>query len=297
MKKTLCIDVGGTRIKAAIIPGSSSLNSLPAIPKTAIRSLGWLNRTLPEIVSPENWASIANQLEMKGKFNDVAICVPGPVENGRFKREDLSIPTDLLDQLKTHSTCHVSKLVKDADAWTVGACIYFKLSKKKIKYPAIALAFGTGIGLSLALNETTIYSTEISRWSYGFSRVEKISGKRISQPCKVHGILGADYFAWVAKEKRHWDYQRIRLEFTRRVVALIRDLQPKIEQDIGDIRSLIVGGGNAEFLSIRGLKEKINIDVYSLWSRKIEIDPDLIPLIGLHEIISNPKHEILKVSF
>ena len=288
--KNLCIDVGGTRIKAAIIQSISTLEAIQAIPKIAIGSLGWLNRSLPEIVSSDNWASIVNQID--DKFDNIAICVPGPVENGRFRRNDLDVPEKLLDKFNKISPKPVSILEKDADAWTSGACHYLKLTKNPIHYPAIALAFGTGIGLSMASDEKIIYSIEISQWAHGFSHLQKAAGKSFSEPWKVHHILGLNYFTWVKENKMHWDYERIRREFTKRLIALMLDIEPTLSKHVGKVRTLIIGGGNSQYVSLHGLNHKIPIKIESLWDRKISIDPDIIPLIGLYQLEKTPNMKI-----
>jgi hypothetical protein len=61
MSNILCIDIGGTRIKAAILNNNIDLNSLRNTKVEIIRSLGWLNSSLPSIISKNHPASIIQQ--------------------------------------------------------------------------------------------------------------------------------------------------------------------------------------------------------------------------------------------
>jgi len=284
MKNILCIDVGGSRIKAAVLPKELDVNGLGKYKIETMRTLGWLNQSLPEIVSNENWASLAGQKKLSDEYSEIAICVPGPVRNGEFERTDVSVPRDLQRRLENISNKPVL-LVKDADAWTAGAATFARLTNKPFNFPAVALAFGTGVGFSVACDRDRILSVEMSQWPWDFPSLQQASGQPIKEPWMVHHILGKQFFEWVDEKQKDWTYERIRNEFSNRVSALLKDTIPRISKAVGDVKTVIIGGGNSEFASVRSLQEQfVDIEVKSLWHRKVSVNTDIIPLLGLHQL-------------
>ena len=163
MNSILCIDVGGTRIKAAVLPERVDVDGMGRTPRIALRTLGWLNQFLPDIISRDNWASVVRHRELPIGYDEIAICVPGPVINGRFLRTDIDVPADLLLELRERTDKPVH-LYKDADAWAAGAVAYSSLRQQPLSFPAIALVFGTGVGFSVDCDEARILSVEIGQW-------------------------------------------------------------------------------------------------------------------------------------
>jgi hypothetical protein len=298
MKHILCVDVGGTRIKATVLPWEiNDIQTLQNAPKMTVRSLGWLNKSLPNIINKDNWASLINQETRFPDFDFVALCVPGLVKNGLFYRQDLGIPTDLHKRLMKLTERTVCPLIKDADAWTIGALSYLKMQDEYTATPTLTVVFGTGIGVSAASSSKTIDSIDISEWGHGFPLVEKKSGQKITLPWEIHAILGRQFFDWVGDHKRHWTYQRIREEFTDRLIALLKDLLPRMNNVTGTIGNVLIGGGNAEYASISTIESQLGIKVKSFSNRIVDLDPDLIPLLGLHQVAVDSRITINQPNF
>jgi len=292
--KILCIDVGGTRIKAAVMSGPLGINELKMITPSTMRSLGWLNGSLPKIISVDHWAGMISKIS--DDYLEIAICVPGPVKGGQFYRNDrASVPRNLQSECQKYAKNKKVRIYKDADAWMAGAIAFRKLSHKTLKYPAIALIFGTGVGLSAALDETSIQSLEITELPIPFEHLAEGSGCPIDKKWKVHDILGKQFFEWVDNHQKEWDYDRVRKEYSKRVVALFNDIAPHLSRYAGNINTLIFGGGNAEYISISHLSEKCGVQIKSLYSRDSEVNPDVVPLVGLYELAVTGKPSITVV--
>jgi predicted NBD/HSP70 family sugar kinase len=126
MKSILCIDIGGTRIKSAVLPESPTFNQVKNAPTMVVRTLGWLNHSLPKLIDPRHWSSLAAHYRNQGiHYDSVALSVPGVIDGeGRFKRSDLihgpaKVPEELLEALRKTAGCPVT-VIKDADAWMMG---------------------------------------------------------------------------------------------------------------------------------------------------------------------------------
>lgn len=278
MKKVLCIDVGGTRIKAAVLPERLTDSVLARQPICVLGTLGWLNGSLPELLSPDNPFSLVNQPGLAADYNAVAIGVPGPVVDGRFLRTDLGVPEELGREFERFTDKPV-RVVKDADAWTIGAATWTLRSDQEIAYPALGLTLGTGVGMSLAQGPDDFRSLEVSAMAVHFAETERASGYAIDQNWKVHHVLGNPFFEWVRADKRHWTRRRVRQEYSKRVVAFVRDLRSCLP-----LRSVLLGGGNAVFVSADTVQTGTDLDTKSFSDAGNNVRADLLSLIGLHRL-------------
>jgi hypothetical protein len=288
MNQTLCIDVGGTRIKSAVLPKNPSLDDLKAAESMSVRTLGWLNHSLPNLLKPDCWAGLADYYNRKQIcYNHISISVPGPVDKeGCFLREDLTsgaakCPKQLLHALKQASGKSVT-IINDADAWILGFLRYADLIGESLTYPVLSIAFGTGIGTSMATDSKTIHSVEISSLeSMIWKKLRKSAQRDFTNSWYVHGIIGRTFFEWVEKSHPEWDYPTIREQFSARVLAACEDLEPILKQRFGNTGTIVLAGGNAEFVSVSKLEKSLNCRVFSLTDRHTQLTPDLISLLGV----------------
>ncbi len=118
-----------------------------------------------------------------------------------------------------------------------------------------------------------------------WDRLTAAAGPTICQSWQVHRILGREFFAWVAGQKKHWSAERISQEFTRRVIAFVLDARESLSEglggDFGAFESLVVGGGNAEHISARDLERETGHNVRVLARPALPVVPEVIPLVGL----------------
>jgi predicted NBD/HSP70 family sugar kinase len=278
MKNVLCIDVGGTRIKAAVLPERLTDGVLGELPVCVLGSLGWLNRSLPELLSPDNPFSLVNRPGLAADYDAVAIGVPGPVVDGRFLRTDLDVPEELGREFERLTDKPII-VVKDADAWTIGAATWALRSNQEIGYPAVGLTLGTGAGVSLVLGPDRFRSQEVSGMAVRFAETERVSGYAIDQNWKVHHVLGNPFFEWVRADKRHWTRRRVQQEYTKRVVAFLHDLRSCLT-----LQGVLLGGGNAAFVSAAAVRSQTGVHIMSFSDASNNIGADLVSLLGLHRL-------------
>lgn len=287
MKTILCIDIGGTRIKSAVLPQYPDIQQARNAPHMVVRTLGWLNQSLPSLLDPNHWPSLAAYYKkIDIDYDSVAISVPGVVENGIFMRSDLvskpsCVPRNLLSAMQNKAGCPLT-LIKDADAWMMGYQSYSRALGINVHYPALLLAFGTGFGIAVAADSNTVYSIEAGDMSVtNWNNVFQASGHHFSQGWEIHRIVGRSFFDWVDHHKKHWDHTRIRDEFSKRVKAALEDILPWIEKRLGKrVQTVALAGGNAEYVSVRVL-ESTGRTIVSLTDRLSKLDPDLITVMGV----------------
>lgn len=281
MAKRLVADIGGTRIRATVLPERCSLKVLAEARIRAIRSIGWLNGTLPFVLSPDHWASIARDL---GPFDSIALGIPGTVDgNGRLDGwlvRQRGVPADFRSQVERMWSRPV-RLMNDAVAWGCGTAEVLRLCSLPDPLPSCCLVLGTGIGLSMRLADGTVRPIEIGDCPNPMRCLAEACGQDLREAWRAHHVVGRPFFDWVQDARPSWDYDEVRRQFTLRVAALFRDILPWLRGQVGSIRQVVVGGGNAEILSVRGLEERIGMPVIALRWGVIPFDPDLVPLAGL----------------
>ena len=274
MSRTFCIDIGGTRIKAAILKDDITLDELKLVQPKVVRTLGWLNESLPDIVP---------FLDDGSTYDRVYISIPDDVlANGReiigYLPGAYKVPRNFAERCEDITGCPVA-LVNDAVAWTKGIGNYFRLQGRldDIVYPSASIIFGTGVGFAYSSGETdtNVTSNPISACSYG--NLSKAAGKEIKEAYEIHGIIGETFFDWVRSDHRDWDLLRISEEYTKRVVAFLKDVQPSL----GKLETLFIGGGNVRYVISHQVKDALGIEVHSLIQEELKLNPDLIPLVGL----------------
>lgn len=281
MAMRLVADIGGTRVRAAVLPDTLSREVLAGTRTSAIRSIGWLNGTLPAILSPDHWASLARDLQ---PFDSVVIGIPGCVDrsgnlDGWLVRQR-GVPGDLQRHVERAWSKPV-RLMNDAEAWGRGATEILRLASIANLFPSCCLTLGTGLGMSLRYRDGSVLPVEIGDFPGPLRFLRDACHQDLPDAWRAHHVVGRPFFDWVHDEQPAWDYDRVRHEFTTRVAALVRDVLPWLQGRTGPLRQVVIGGGNAEFLSARGLQERVGLPVIVLRRGVIPFDPDLVPLAGL----------------
>ncbi|MDI9529798.1 MAG: hypothetical protein QM233_07715 [Candidatus Cloacimonadota bacterium] len=297
--KVLCIDVGGTRIKASILKPNMKLNDLKEVKVLATRTIGWLNQSLPKIVDPNHWASFTCKENQKAFRDFEAIAIDGPWDiRGDsicgYYPDTYNIPEKLNDQLwKTsgidnNTRKRVISHQNDAEAWLRGGLYYYKLKAESITFPIISLIFGTGVGVSYSkdgkqldvLNPSLVKYPNLSRYinlEHNYQVHDYFSEKR-----------SWSFFRSVREdnERRHWDYDRVRAEYSKRVVALTNDIVAEKRKELKKPKMVFIGGGFSEYVSERTVSEKLGIKTKVIRSFDLDINMDLIPLLGNLDLAS-----------
>lgn len=290
VSKILCVDIGGTRIKAGVLSHEAGQREVQGAQVVVVPTLGWLNDSLPRLLSTENVSAILRRGLVEPEHGEIRVSVPGPVTEGRyFERHDLwaqGVPRDLKRAFEEHSDPLSVWLIKDADAWAAGIVRCAELFEIPLEYPSLVLTVGTGVGISAARSPDVLMSLEVAASPpCAWDRITAAAGPSISESWQVHQVLGREFFAWVAAEKKRWSFERIRREFTKRVIAFVLDARDSLSECLGEefdaFRSLVVGGGNAGHISVQDLERETGHKVRVLSRPAFPVIPEVIPLLGL----------------
>jgi hypothetical protein len=285
--RTLCIDVGGTRIKSVILPQNVDLQTAADARPYAIRTLGWLNHSLPKVVDPDHWAGVAAYYRRQGQdYDRIAMDLPAGISPAGevIGRNDLVLSDARLPRQIKPLEAAAKKpvtLLNDAEAWMHGIASYAELTSLSLSWPVLALILGTGLGVAGGRDPRTLMILDPMEASWAGSKCEKVTGMAMAEPWRVHQAVGREFFGWIERERQGWSYEEIRSQFTRRAEAVVEGMEAQVRSRLGQVRTIVIGGGNAEFVSVRMLAKLTGVNVVALSQGSSKLLPDLTPLLGL----------------
>ncbi len=281
-EKRLCIDIGATRLKWSVLPRAINGEDFPGMQTYSMRTLGWLNSSLEDLLDPDNWSGINHARRQLPAYDSIGIgiCTQLTASGKIFGNlRGRGVPADLKERFERQTGKPVI-LMNDAEAWLRGAVTYCESRPATPGvghpgYPSVALVLGTGVGWAWAKDAEWVAPKE---FVHGFAapHLSKAAGMK-SDDGAVHQVLGKPFFEWVDGKNPGWSYPTIREEFTKRVVALLQD----VGQLRGSPRTIFICGGNAEYVSIREIAKSIGVPVIMFREPELAIQPDLVPLLGL----------------
>lgn len=308
---TLSIDLGGTRVKAAIFPKELTWEKLKEIKTYSFSSKEWLSEKLPELLvkSPNN--PLSNLIDTPGRT--VVISVSGPVFRGGeyIDTYNRGVPFQLRRECEKRAHNRVD-IENDTVTWVQGYMTYKKLKDEEIVYPSLVVVIGTGLGVAVLENQTTLHKIETSFIPCPFHRLKEMTKRQFDEVAydrwKARYTLGKAYFDWLFKEES-FDEERMRpylTEYNQRFEVFIEELLEWVEQAIGiKVKGLVVGGGYSRFICpSKKIPLKIDLESPIILERE-GISPDLIQLLGydakerekLHVEFHPPLDDVLKYYF
>lgn len=287
-KPSLCIDVGGTTINAALISKRPGLLELQKTPLLTIRTTGWLNSSLPGLPFEPPVNAIAGD----GFVNAGSIFLCGPFVltqgNDKILKDDYYVKNHKVPintpELITKSTGITCRLFNDAAAWLSGAIYYLELINEAPEFPVMALSLGTGVGLAYAERKGEVQELNIGKKFYGgdFNRLSNVAGYwKNPGSGKVHNILGYPFFEWVRNKRRDWDSSTVKSEYSHRLKALLWDLHHQKRFPLNRVKTVVVCGGSTDYVNRELLQANSLMNFHVLTKESLSVAPGLIPLLGM----------------
>lgn len=284
MANILCIDIGGTRIKSALLNDEITIEELKNTNVKTMETLGWMNSSLPQIMCKNHPASLIHDNENLGHYNSIAIGVPlKVVDNGKIVEGHyikFGVPKNLFEAFKEKAHCDIV-ITNDGRAWIHGILEYFQLCSIEIEFPCLAVVLGTGVGLAYSDSYTKIKGLEFSHHNHNFKHLSTIINEDIHDGSRIHDLLGKRFFHDIEDKYKTWTYLEIQNEYTERLLCLFKDMEEANLYNFKNVKSIMIAGGNSKYLSLSSLKSSINKSTYILDKNFLQLNPDLISLLGL----------------
>lgn len=277
--RVLSVDIGGARIKAAVIDFSklSSSEELKEIRITTLPSREYLPSRLLELFDPNNRNGL---LQLIGQdFDTVHILLPADIKNKGEEafRSDLKYPLRLREKLEKLIGKPV--VLENNAIGAMQGFIFWDLHMgHEVAYPVLQISFGEGISASYAPTVGTGSELHISSLKADWKSLSKILNQPVQASSWTHGKM-RDAFLEVFKGGD-------RNKMVRAVNQFIITVLTQLEKEGHPVNTLIVGGGFSNLFNQADLDLSPQFKhVYGviLSDTNLEdqgINPDLIPLLS-----------------
>lgn len=284
--RTLCADIGGSRIKAAILHPGISLEELRQTPFLEMSSQQWLNEFFPNLFDPHLIGSISQKIS--SSYDLISFGISGPVVNSRLYINPLNtVPRELKNECEKIGKCTVF-IENDVIIWGRGAIYWQNLIGKKMTFPCLGITLGTGVGVVLLTSPHDICNIDISYIDITLRRLQEISQEQPAWSSTgkliAHELLGNPFFDWAKREHPEWSEKILADTYNKRVIAFLKDMQEFIKTQLNTTPHIfMIGGGNSRFIKYNLLHKKLNKKLLLLNPQALalfNISPNAISLLG-----------------
>lgn len=282
----LCVDIGGTRIKAAILNPQITLENLKDVVTVDFPSSNWLTKSLPLLFDSSTHDNL--QQMFKESFGQISFGITGPIRNGSlYLNIKRGIPVQLKQYCEEISGYPVF-IENDVAVWGRGFIFWKKLIQSEIQYPCLAITLGTGIGVALMHNSTEMTLIEIALIDHPFIHLQQLSKE---QPVKIefgkkspHHPIGRAFFKWIGEVYPDNDERTTQKIYNERITAFLKDMLEYLITDLNvNIRSIAIGGGNSRWVLSADLSNELMIPVEAVNPKYLsdyQVSSDIISLLG-----------------
>lgn len=298
-ERILCADVGGTRVKAAVLHKDILFEELTYVDVIDFDSSQWWNGTFPTIFSKTFSGSLPQRI--KKTYSLISFGISGSIkDHAIYLNTTKNIPLHLKDECEAVAKKPVF-IENDAALWAKGALYWSELVEEEIYFPCLGITLGTGVGVVLLKSPQELVNVEISFIDCPFIRLHAASEE---QPKVIefgrkspHKPIGRAFFEWVREHHPTWTKEKIQKVFNQRVIAFITDMHEFISKDLGlQLNAIMVGGGNSRFVSYDDLLKAFRKQILLLNPKNIEefgVSPDIISLLGALDMSNDVTVEML----
>jgi hypothetical protein len=280
----LCVEVGGTRIKAAVMTSMPTLEKLERVQTMAFSSEPWFNQNLFSLFQQSVESPLSSLVAMPHSMTSLTI--KGAVyENGLYPRGPRQgLPIQLKEALESHMKQPVM-VENDAISWARGAITYLEIQSQKIYYPALAITLGTGVGGALLESKNSICGLEVSSMDCPFSHLK--GAIEPSERLNPHITLGQSFFDHYGQILKDDEMLTV---YNKRFYSMIEDISEHVQKLFSvHISSILVGGGNSRLIQIPSNYGK-SVSVLSPQNLEAhKVSPDLIQLLGCLSACQEPE--------
>lgn len=300
-EQILCVEVGWQRIKGALIPIKITYDKLKTIQTVTAPSTMWLNGNFPILFKQ----TLPNPLTplLKAPHSKISLSISGPVID-KSKHPDLGkrgIPENLKEECEKQARCEVI-VENDVICWAVGTQEFLKLKSQAMKYPYLALTFGTGIGSALVIDENTVYGIEMTYIACQYPRLKFLTREQEFYPrFTPHRALGKPFFDWKLGRREFSDeeVEPFLFNYNNRFQAFIEDIVDGLENLMSiKINDILIGGGYSRFIQIPKDYPRSVILLKPQFFTAEGIPPDIIQLLGCWRLSQkNPPNTFLYPSY
>lgn len=280
----LCVEVGHTRIKSALLPKDPTLEDLKKIKTFSCLSKPWLNKNVEQLFKKSKQNPLNKALAAKP--SEISLSIFGPVYDKKIHGggEKSGVSSNLQEILQKVAPTKI-RVEADSVSWAIGALEFLKLQSQAIQYPCLAITFGTGPGVALIEDPHTVSAIEVWIMDLPFTRLKPLA-EPYGKSDHPYGMFLKKFLDELAGGEKNLDekMRTYRGEFNRQIEAFAEDVCESVQSlfpSLHKIQTILVGGGLSRFID---LKIRSAIIFNPQFLEQLGVSPDIIQLLGCHRM-------------
>jgi hypothetical protein len=281
-EKILSVEIGSSRVKAALLPPELTFEDLKSVPIIVFHSGTWLGPDIVNFLSPDVDGSLANRVSPES-YRSISISLSCDLWQNKINLSRSNLPRNLkhcFEQQTEKSVC----IENDMVAWAKGVFYFQNLLKQQIEYPCLCISLGTGAAAAVSRSEHDLTTIMLHLVTGDFNRLRSVVRKQTGKEPGSGTLIGRVFFEWV--KQLEFSEKEIQIAFQERFNAFLQDLIDFLREREFDLKTIRIGGGNSRYLST----EEININsladllvMNSNYFEQLQISADILSLLGALE--------------
>jgi hypothetical protein len=274
----LCVEVGQTRFKAAIL-------SFPIKPKQLMNIVTLSGPTHQGLQKLEEFFNYLRPNPLSNLFlqqpNAISLSISAPVYD-RSRRWLHGDRRESTQKNIEHATRRTVLIENDSVSWATGALEFLKLQGKSIAFPCLAITLGTGIGVALIESINQIKDIEIWITHFPYPRLRKYV--HFAECARPQCLLEKAFLDSISNGEENTDnkMKTYRATYNLHFRAFMEDVCERLESLFGltTISTVLVGGGYSRFILKPSMHTRSVIVLNPTNLISSGFSPDIIQLIG-----------------
>lgn len=273
-----------------------TLEDLSSTQVITFDSKPWWGENCPRLFDKTMQESLASQVQLT--YQAISLSISGPVMDQQYLAVHRG-PIDLKNQCEHYSGLTQLRIENDAVAWAKGATALQARLGSAVKYPGLFVTFGTSPGAAVLLDSTHSMGLELFLVDWPFPSTNAcrknqpeswddhdrslfLSSVINKETASAYNLLCTSSVTWICSQDL--EKQQVQHIFTSRVSAFLHDITESLKRTLTiKVKTIFVGGGNAEWINNSLLSQSIPESVHVLNNTALKthkISPNLISLMG-----------------
>lgn len=277
----LSVDIGSTRVKAALLSTEMSIEDLQKISIMTFPSESWLGSDISHFLDPHFDTSLAVRFSSES-YESISLLMSCDIWQNKINLSRSSMPKDLQMCLGQYSSKTLF-IENDMVGFARGALYLQKLLKKPIRYPCLCISLGTGAAASVCESASDFTIIMLHKVNQSFHRLRSVVRTQTNSEPGSGSFMGRTFFQWVKEAYPCCTEQKVQTIFQERFNVFLQDLLDFCKERGFSIQSVLVGGGNSRYLSAEKVAIEPSVDLLVMnpcYFEQLNISPDLLSLLN-----------------
>jgi hypothetical protein len=279
--RILSVDIGSTRVKAALLSEDMSIEDLQKTPIITFPSENWLGPDITHFLDPHCDTSLATKFFAES-YSSISLLLSCDIWQNKINLSRSNMPKDIEACLGQYSNKTLF-IENDMVGFSRGTLYFQKLFENPIRYPCLCISLGTGAAASVCESENDFTIVMLNKVNQDFHRLRSVVSKQTNREPGSGSLMGRVFFQWIKETRPDCTEQEVQTMFQERFNAFLQDFLDFLREKGFFIQTVLVGGGNSRYLSAEKVVIESSVDLSVMnpfYFDQLNISPDLLSLLN-----------------